>query len=257
MNGDGGQGEAVRVPLADGTLVTVPGSGHSDAMLRSLLTLSDVMATGHHAAVCAGVEARATRSPSSATAPSACPACWRPSASARSGSSPCRRHADRQALAQGVRRDGHRRRARRRGRRAVMEHDRRRRRRRRRSSASAPASRWRPRSPSPAPGSMVGIRRRPARRRAAVRRRCLPQRRRARRRPRPSRVYIPELLDDVLDGAHRPRPRPRLRDRPRRHRRRVRRDGRAPRHQVTRAAWGRSRRKRRRRVRISAGKAPG
>src|SRR5947209_8491403 len=57
MNGDGGQGEAVRVPLADGTLVTVPGSGHSDAMLASLLTLSDVMATGHHAAVCARVEA--------------------------------------------------------------------------------------------------------------------------------------------------------------------------------------------------------
>ena len=56
MNGDGGQGEAVRVPVADGTLVTVPGSGHSDEMLASLLTLSDVMATGHHAAVCAGVE---------------------------------------------------------------------------------------------------------------------------------------------------------------------------------------------------------
>ena len=55
MNGDGGQGEAVRVPLADGTLVTVPGSGHSDDMLRSFLTLSDVMATGHHAAVCAKV----------------------------------------------------------------------------------------------------------------------------------------------------------------------------------------------------------
>jgi threonine dehydrogenase-like Zn-dependent dehydrogenase len=29
-NGDGGQGEAVRVPLADTTLVAVPGSGHSD-----------------------------------------------------------------------------------------------------------------------------------------------------------------------------------------------------------------------------------
>jgi threonine dehydrogenase-like Zn-dependent dehydrogenase len=43
------------VPLADGTLVPVPGSGHSDGMLRSLLTLSDVMSTGHHAAVCAGV----------------------------------------------------------------------------------------------------------------------------------------------------------------------------------------------------------
>src|SRR3954454_11776749 len=57
MNGDGGQGEAVRVPQADGTLVTVPGSGHSDETLASLLSLSDVMATGHHAAVCAEVEA--------------------------------------------------------------------------------------------------------------------------------------------------------------------------------------------------------
>lgn len=55
-NGDGGQGEAVRVPLADGTLVAVPGSGHSEDMLRSLLTLSDVMGTGHHAAVCAKVK---------------------------------------------------------------------------------------------------------------------------------------------------------------------------------------------------------
>jgi threonine dehydrogenase-like Zn-dependent dehydrogenase len=60
MNGDGGQGEAVRVPLADGTLVSVPGSGHSDDVMRSLLTLSDVMATGHHAAVCANVEAGQT-----------------------------------------------------------------------------------------------------------------------------------------------------------------------------------------------------
>ena len=56
MNGDGGQGEAVRVPLADGSLFPVPGSGHSDAMLASLLTLSDVMSTGHHAAVCARVK---------------------------------------------------------------------------------------------------------------------------------------------------------------------------------------------------------
>src|SRR5437667_5738689 len=52
---DGGQGEAVRVPFADATLVRVPGSGHSDATLRSLLTLSDVMCTGHHAAVSGGV----------------------------------------------------------------------------------------------------------------------------------------------------------------------------------------------------------
>jgi threonine dehydrogenase-like Zn-dependent dehydrogenase len=52
---DGGQGEAVRVPLAGSTLVPVPGAGHTDATLRSLLALSDVMSTGHHAAVSAGV----------------------------------------------------------------------------------------------------------------------------------------------------------------------------------------------------------
>jgi len=59
-NGDGGQGEAVRVPLADGSLVTVPGSGHADEMLASLLTLSDVLATGHHAAMCAEVRPGST-----------------------------------------------------------------------------------------------------------------------------------------------------------------------------------------------------
>jgi threonine dehydrogenase-like Zn-dependent dehydrogenase len=53
---DGGQGEAVRVPLADGTLVKVPGKNHSPEILASLLTLSDVMSTGHHAAISAGVK---------------------------------------------------------------------------------------------------------------------------------------------------------------------------------------------------------
>ncbi|HEX7973767.1 MAG TPA: alcohol dehydrogenase catalytic domain-containing protein [Anaerolineales bacterium] len=53
---DGGQGEAVRAPFADATLVKVPGSGFSDETLRSLITLSDVMCTGHHAAVSAGVK---------------------------------------------------------------------------------------------------------------------------------------------------------------------------------------------------------
>jgi threonine dehydrogenase-like Zn-dependent dehydrogenase len=57
---DGGQGEAVRVPLAGATLVPVPGSGHPDAVLRSLLALSDVMSTGHHAAAVAGVKKGAT-----------------------------------------------------------------------------------------------------------------------------------------------------------------------------------------------------
>jgi threonine dehydrogenase-like Zn-dependent dehydrogenase len=52
---DGGQGEAVRVPFADATLVKVPGSGHSDGTLRSILALSDVACTGHHAAVSGGV----------------------------------------------------------------------------------------------------------------------------------------------------------------------------------------------------------
>ena len=51
---DGGQGEAVRVPLADGTLVGLP-VGEDDALMPSLLTLSDVMGTGHHAALSAQV----------------------------------------------------------------------------------------------------------------------------------------------------------------------------------------------------------
>jgi hypothetical protein len=50
---DGGQGEAVRVPQADGTLVVLPVS-RDDALMPSLLTLTDVMATGHHAALSAG-----------------------------------------------------------------------------------------------------------------------------------------------------------------------------------------------------------
>jgi threonine dehydrogenase-like Zn-dependent dehydrogenase len=52
---DGGQGEAVRVPLADGTLVKLP-VDQTDARLPALLTLSDVLGTGHHAAVSAGVQ---------------------------------------------------------------------------------------------------------------------------------------------------------------------------------------------------------
>src|SRR4051794_22971524 len=51
---DGGQGEAVRVPQADGTLVVHP-VGRDHALMPSLLTLSDVMGTGHHAARAAQV----------------------------------------------------------------------------------------------------------------------------------------------------------------------------------------------------------
>ncbi|MFN2452845.1 MAG: zinc-dependent alcohol dehydrogenase family protein [Pyrinomonadaceae bacterium] len=53
---DGGQGEAVRAPLADGTLVRIPESAENDEqLLVSILTLTDVMATGHHAAMAANV----------------------------------------------------------------------------------------------------------------------------------------------------------------------------------------------------------
>jgi alcohol dehydrogenase len=52
----GGQGEYVRCPFADGTLVRVPDRHADDEdTLRSLLPLTDVMGTGHHAAVSAGV----------------------------------------------------------------------------------------------------------------------------------------------------------------------------------------------------------
>ena len=57
---DGGQGEAVRVPYADATLVKVPGGPYGPETMTSLLALSDVMCTGHHAAVSAGVRAGAT-----------------------------------------------------------------------------------------------------------------------------------------------------------------------------------------------------
>jgi threonine dehydrogenase-like Zn-dependent dehydrogenase len=50
----GAQSEAVRIPQADGTLYVLP-VGEDDALMPSLLTLSDVMGTGHHAAVVAKV----------------------------------------------------------------------------------------------------------------------------------------------------------------------------------------------------------
>ena len=53
---DGGQGEAVRAPLADGTLVKIPdGAAGDERLLAAILPLTDVMGTGHHAALSAGV----------------------------------------------------------------------------------------------------------------------------------------------------------------------------------------------------------
>jgi threonine dehydrogenase-like Zn-dependent dehydrogenase len=50
----GAQAEALRIPQADGTLFALD-VGEDDALMPSLLTLSDVMGTGHHAAVRADV----------------------------------------------------------------------------------------------------------------------------------------------------------------------------------------------------------
>src|SRR5258708_4601016 len=47
---NGAQADALRVPFADGTLFALP-VGEDHALMPSLLTLSDVMGTGHHAAV--------------------------------------------------------------------------------------------------------------------------------------------------------------------------------------------------------------
>lgn len=55
----GGQAEAVRVPLADGTLVKVP-AAVDESLYPSLLTLSDVYGTGWHAARLARVDASTT-----------------------------------------------------------------------------------------------------------------------------------------------------------------------------------------------------
>ncbi|MFF0746061.1 zinc-dependent alcohol dehydrogenase family protein [Streptomyces sp. NPDC004111] len=61
VGSDGGQGEAVRVPFADGTLVKLPADAASDdRLLTALVTLADVMGTGHHAAVGAAVRPGST-----------------------------------------------------------------------------------------------------------------------------------------------------------------------------------------------------
>jgi len=56
---DGAQGELVRAPFADANLVATP-TTPADELIPSLLALSDVMGTGHHAAVSARVGAGST-----------------------------------------------------------------------------------------------------------------------------------------------------------------------------------------------------
>lgn len=56
---DGAQGEFVRVPHADGSLVATSGQPTPE-QIPGLLSLADVMGTGHHAAVSAGVTTAST-----------------------------------------------------------------------------------------------------------------------------------------------------------------------------------------------------
>jgi len=82
---DGGQGQAVRVPQAQGTLVKLPVAEDSP-LLPSLLTLSDVLCTGHHGAIKAGVTPGDTVTIIGDGA-SVCPRSWPPSGSAPNRSS--------------------------------------------------------------------------------------------------------------------------------------------------------------------------
>ena len=85
---DGAQGEAVRVPLADGTLVRIPERVEGDEeLLEALFTLTDVMGTGHHAALCAGVREGVTCVVVGDGAVGCCAACWQPKGWVRNGSS--------------------------------------------------------------------------------------------------------------------------------------------------------------------------
>jgi threonine dehydrogenase-like Zn-dependent dehydrogenase len=92
------QSDRIRVPLADGTLFVVPGGQPDDALIPGLLALSDVMATGHHAAISGGVTKDSTVAVVGDGAVGLCAVI----AARRLGASrivAMSRHADRQALA--------------------------------------------------------------------------------------------------------------------------------------------------------------
>ncbi|HEY3750543.1 MAG TPA: zinc-dependent alcohol dehydrogenase family protein [Pseudonocardiaceae bacterium] len=93
-----GQSERIRVPFADGTLFVVPAGRATDDLIPHLLTLSDVMGTGHHAAVSGGVRAGSTVAVVGDGAVGLCAVI----AAGRLGATrivAMSRHADRQALA--------------------------------------------------------------------------------------------------------------------------------------------------------------
>ena len=145
---DGGQGEAVRVPQADGTLVVLP-VGADDALMPSLLTLTDVMGTGHHAALAAKVGPGKTVAVVGDGAVGLC-GVIAVQAARRRADHPARQQPGADRARPGVRRHRRRARARRGSRRARPRADRSTAR-TRCSSASASSRRSRPRSRSPGP----------------------------------------------------------------------------------------------------------
>ena len=200
---DGGQGEKVRAPLADATLVKVPNppeGGFTDAQLASFTALSDVTCTGYHAAVSAGVKTGDTVAVvgDGAVGLSAVLAARKLGATRIIALS---RHPARQASRR-VRRHRHRRGARRRGRQGgPAPHRRRRRRRRPRVRRHRPVDRdlcrHHPRR------RHDRRRRRPAVRAVPVPDPVLEERRhQGRRRARPP--VHPRALDDVLAGRINP-----------------------------------------------------
>ena len=200
---DGGRPRpsACRWPTAPSSRLPV---GEDSALLPSLLTLSDVFGTGHHAAVHGGRQRRAPRSPSSATARSACSRCSRPSgwAPSRSSSWAGTRTAPTSAASSAppTSSPSAARRASRRSasspaataRTRVLE-----------ASATCPPT-SRPSASSAPAASSAGSASRSTRRRRSASAACSAATSPSPAAPAPVRAYIEELLPDVLDGTIEP-----------------------------------------------------
>ena len=172
--------------------------------MPSLLTLTDVMATGHHAALCGAGRAREDGRRRRRRRRRPVRRDRGASASAPSRSILLGRHPDAHRAREGVRRDRHRERARRRGRRARARADGRTRRSLRprvRRPRAGDRDRARASSVRAAPSAASACRR--TRRSHKASRRSSTTSRSAGG-PAPARAYIEELLPDVLEGRIEP-----------------------------------------------------
>ena len=226
---DGGQGEAVRVPLAGSTLVPVPGTGHSDEVMQ---VVARPLRRDGDRAPRRGQCRRAARdrwSPSSVMARSGSPPCSRRSGSGAERIIALSRHPERQQVAKEF------------GATDIVEE---------RGEAAndkvleltggfgvdariecvGTAESIATAFAIAKAGSTVGVVGVPHGR-SLLRRGLLPQHR-VGRWSRPARIYIPELMSRRVGRTHRPRASLRLRNGPRRDPRCVRRHGHAASHQV-------------------------